>query len=62
MRKWGWRVCPLTEHNLPWGPPREEEEVVRGSLSCWCWWWWWVGVREERRAALAAEGGSLKGV
>ena len=32
MRKWGWRVCPLTEHTLPWGPPREEEEVVvRGS-------------------------------
>ena len=33
MRKWGWRVCPLTEHTLPWGPPREEEEevVVRGK-------------------------------
>ena len=28
MRKRGWRVCPLTEHTLPWGPPREEEEVV----------------------------------
>ena len=49
MRKRGWRVCPLTEHTLPWGPPREEEEeVVRGSplvlvvvvLS----------MREERRA------------